>query len=252
MLGIRRAITSDVDRRVEDLERQLDEERRLHKAQLNIIRKQLALLAQGTKLSEKAIMEGQLHNDIAPDDLKGFIDDTKNVLILDVRSDKEWEGGYIEGAKHISVDQLGQRLVELADKNRPIVAICASGARSAAAAQVLTDSGYTSVYNAIGGMHGWEGEISYPEREPMDASGVDGDDRDLIAKVITVLDRDVRPNLQRDGGDVVLLAVKDGVAELKMIGACHGCGSQTVTVEHGIKNHLMEVVPGITGVLDRS
>ena len=252
MLGIRKAITSDVERRVLDLERQLEDERKRHQAQLDVLRRQLALIAQGTRLSEKAIQEGQLHNDLTSEELDSLLDSGAEALILDVRSDREWEGGYIPQAKHIPIDQLGQRLGEMADKSRPIVAVCATGARSLNAAQLLTRHGFTRVYNAIEGMQGWRGELAYPEREPMDASGVEGDDRELIQRVIAVLDRDVRPNLQRDGGDVMLLAVKGGVAELKMVGACHGCGSQKVTVEHGIKAHLIESVPGITGVLDRS
>lgn len=252
MLGIRKALTSDVDRRIEDLERRLEDERRRHKAQLDVLRKQLALIAQGARLSEKAILEGQLFNDVTPDATKAYVEETSDLLVLDVRSDREWESGYIPGAKHIPVDQLQMRLQEMSDKARPILVVCASGGRSAAAAQLLADSGFTRVSNAVGGMQSWDGEVAYPEKEPLDASGVEGEDRELIQQVIAVLDRDVRPNLQRDGGDVILLRVKDGVADLKMIGACHGCGSQKVTVEHGIKNHLIEMVPGITEVVDRS
>lgn len=252
MLGIRKAITGDVNRRIEMLERQLEDERRRHKEELDILRRQMAIIARGQKLSEKAILEGQLHDDIGPDALEDFLANTDNVLVLDVRTDREWEMGYIPNAKHISIDQLSSRLVELADKERTILAVCASGARSAAAAELLTQNGFISVYNAIGGMHAYKGQLAYPQREALSADGVQGDDRELIQKVLEVLERDVRPNLQRDGGDIQLLAVKDGVADLKMLGACNGCGSQKVTVEQGIRNHLVEMIPGITGVRDLS
>lgn len=252
MLGIRQAITSDVSKKVEQLERQLEEERRRHRAEVDLLKKQLIILAQGQRLTEKAILEGLLYNDVAADALDDFLQATPDALVLDVRSDKEWEGGYIPGAKHIPIDQLSQRLGEMADKKRPILAICASGARSATAADLLTRNGFVAVFNAVGGMHAYRGPVAYPERKELDASTVKGDDRVLIEKVLAILNRDVRPNLQRDGGDLVLLAVNNGVAELKMVGACHGCGSQKVTVEQGIKSHLMEMVPGITGVLDRS
>lgn len=251
MLGIRKAFTSDLSQKIQELERQLDDERRRYRSELETLKKQLVRMAQGHTLSEKAILKGLLYNDVTPEEMGSFLT-IQNLLVLDVRSDKEWDTGYIPNAKHIPVDQLLPRLGELSDKTRPILAVCASGGRSASAAELLTQNGYMNVHNAVGGMGAYEGDLAFPEKEPMDASGVEGDDRDLIEKVIVVLDRDVRPNLQRDGGDVTLLAVKDGIADLKMIGACHGCGSQKVTVEQGIKNHLIEAVPGIVGVRDLS
>ena len=251
MLGIRKAITGDLSEKVEQLERQLEDERRRQKAELDLIRQQLVRIASGQKLGEKAILQGLLYNEVEPRDLESHLQ-TAGLLVLDVRSDKEWEGGYIPNAKHIPIDQLSQRLQELSDKARPILAVCASGARSAAACDLLARNGYLNLANAIGGMGAYKGSLGYPERKPLDASGVKGDDKHMIAQVLKVLDEDVRPNLQRDGGDIVLLAVQNGVAELKMVGACHGCGSQKVTVEQGIKTHLKQMVPGIVDVLDRS
>jgi Fe-S cluster biogenesis protein NfuA len=81
---------------------------------------------------------------------------------------------------------------------------------------------------------------------------VQGTDRALIARVLEIMDRDVRPGLKRDGGDLKVIAVEDGIVKVKMVGACVGCGAQKRTVEDGIKNHLMKMIPEIRGIADLS
>ena len=51
-------------------------------------------------------------------------------LIIDVRTDNEWNNGYIENAKHIPVSELKQRLNEIqAFKDQPVFTYCAAGKR---------------------------------------------------------------------------------------------------------------------------
>jgi len=70
--------------------------------------------------------------------------------ILDVRSRGEYAGGHIKGSINISVDTLRGNLVQLKDKNKPIITCCASGMRSASAKSILLSNGYTQVYNGGG------------------------------------------------------------------------------------------------------
>ena len=65
--------------------------------------------------------------------------------LLDVREDDEWQAGHIDGAQHIPLGQLGQRLAEL-PTGRRIVAVCRSGSRSAAAVRGLRQLGYDDVH----------------------------------------------------------------------------------------------------------
>lgn len=58
----------------------------------------------------------------------------------------------------------------------------------------------------------------------------------------------IRPALQADGGDVELVDVVDGVVQLRLKGACHGCPSAAVTLHHGIERFLKERIPEVTGV----
>lgn len=59
----------------------------------------------------------------------------------------------------------------------------------------------------------------------------------------------IRPALQADGGDMVLLGVDDGEVTLQLVGACGGCPLATMTLTAGIERILRDKVPGVTGVV---
>lgn len=73
--------------------------------------------------------------------------------ILDVREDAEVAEGRIPGALHIALGELPGRLAEL-DKSLPVIAVCRSGRRSAAAVDILSGAGFTA-HNLTGGMLDW-------------------------------------------------------------------------------------------------
>ena len=58
-------------------------------------------------------------------------------VILDVRSQREWDKGHIENAVHIPIDELNNRVDEVKALNKPVIACCESGVRSAKAAKFL-------------------------------------------------------------------------------------------------------------------
>lgn len=67
-------------------------------------------------------------------------------------------------------------------------------------------------------------------------------------KVETAL-AEVRPLLQRDGGDVELVEVtEEGVAKVRLTGACHGCPMAQFTLQLGIERVLKNMVPELTAV----
>ncbi len=82
-----------------------------------------------------------------------------DVQILDVREPDEFTGplGHIEGAILIPLGQLAERAAELS-RDRPIVAVCRAGSRSAQALAILQKSGFTDVANLTGGMLRWRAE----------------------------------------------------------------------------------------------
>jgi rhodanese-related sulfurtransferase len=73
--------------------------------------------------------------------------------VLDVREDYEWEAGHIEGALHIPMNDLPERVEEL-DPDEDVYVICRSGGRSFRVAQWLVGNGYSAM-NVSGGMGAW-------------------------------------------------------------------------------------------------
>jgi rhodanese-related sulfurtransferase len=70
--------------------------------------------------------------------------------ILDVRSPDEFADGAYPRARNIPVNALPSRMAEVGPKDKPVVVYCASGGRSAVAAQMLKASGWLDVTNAGG------------------------------------------------------------------------------------------------------
>jgi len=60
-----------------------------------------------------------------------------DAIILDVRSQREWDAGHIKNALHIPLNELNNRVKEVEKLDKPIITCCASGARSAKAAKLL-------------------------------------------------------------------------------------------------------------------
>lgn len=71
---------------------------------------------------------------------------------------------------------------------------------------------------------------------------------DLRKRVDEVMDI-IRPNLQADGGDVEVVDVTDdGVVQVRLQGACHGCPMAAMTLQMGIERVLRKEIPEVTGV----
>jgi Fe-S cluster biogenesis protein NfuA len=67
-------------------------------------------------------------------------------------------------------------------------------------------------------------------------------------EVATALE-DVRPALQRDGGDVELVEVTDeGTVKVRLTGACHGCPMAAMTLQMGIERYIKQRVPEVKAV----
>jgi hydroxyacylglutathione hydrolase len=75
-------------------------------------------------------------------------------MVLDVRSQKEWDVGHIENARHIALGDLSERIAQR-PSGRPIIAVCGSGYRASIAASLLQQHGFTRISNLDGGMAAW-------------------------------------------------------------------------------------------------
>lgn len=252
MFGNSKKEVEILEEKVKDLNKKIEDLKRVYIEELKVLKQQLAGVIVGYTPTPSSVLAGLPYSEIPKEQVPDFIQNTFNLLILDVRSDEGWNNGHIPNAKHIPHHQVAMRLMELSDKNRPILTLCPNGNTSVTVAQFLAQEGYRYVYNALGGMAGYTGPLVKPHVEASDEEAIRGEDRSLIRKVIEVIDRDVRPGLKRDGGDLKIIAVEGGVVKVKMVGACLGCGSQKRTVEDGIMNHLKKMIPEILSVEDHS
>ncbi len=76
-----------------------------------------------------------------------------------------------------------------------------------------------------------------------------GEEGDLVERIRTILDQEVRPAVAMDGGDIVFAGFRDGVVEVYLQGSCSGCPSSTMTLKQGIEARLMEAIPEVREVV---
>jgi len=92
--------------------------------------------------------------DVSVDDVSGMLKEKNKYFLLDVRTQEEYNAGFIENSILIPVSELESRLSEIpADK--PVIVYCASGNRSSQAAQILVKNNFNPVYNMLGGTTEW-------------------------------------------------------------------------------------------------
>ena len=84
---------------------------------------------------------------------------TDPVQIIDVRENSEFTGslGHVRGAQLVPLGELQARASEIA-RDKPVVVVCRSGARSAQALVLLQKAGFSEVANLAGGMLRWRAE----------------------------------------------------------------------------------------------
>jgi hydroxyacylglutathione hydrolase len=92
--------------------------------------------------------------------LKSRLDRGEELVLLDVRGQEEWESGYIDGARHIYVGHLEQRLARV-PRDKPVAVYCTTGHRAGLGASILARAGYPMVYNVLGSITAWRA-AGYP------------------------------------------------------------------------------------------
>lgn len=105
-----------------------------------------------------------LFQDIAANELgQTFAEETNQYVIVDVRTEEEYNEGHIPGSINIPVDELENRIHELKPvKGKPLLLVCRSGSRSMFAGMILADKGFANLYNLSGGMMAWTGPLTRP------------------------------------------------------------------------------------------
>ena len=75
------------------------------------------------------------------------------------------------------------------------------------------------------------------------------EDFTIEEQIIAVLNV-IRPYLNNDGGDIEFVRFEDGVVYVRMLGACAGCGSLDQTLNDGVREILVENIPGVIEVVN--
>jgi hydroxyacylglutathione hydrolase len=86
--------------------------------------------------------------------LKSMLDRQEPTTVIDSRGQEEWESGHIEGALHIYVGHLEQRLSEVS-RDKPVAVYCKTGHRAGLSASILLRAGYPNVFNVPGSITAW-------------------------------------------------------------------------------------------------
>ena len=96
---------------------------------------------------------------ITAEEAKQIMDSEEGYIILDVRTQEEYDQGHIPGAIVISHDEIKERAEGmLPDKDQLLLVYCRSGRRSKLAAETLVELGYTNI-KEFGGIIGWPYEV---------------------------------------------------------------------------------------------
>lgn len=237
--------------KIESLEDQMKELKQELQQALRVTRSHLLSVKRGEAVSEQAITEGLPFDRINGEQFAQLQKQHGDLVILDVRTPGEVAMGFIPGAKHVPVDQLSYRWRELGEDRRiPVVAYCASGARSEVACETLVKNGFERVFNLAGGVGAFSGKLEVPRQNASANTNVETDNPELFGKVQDLLVSEINPAVGHHGGSVTLVAVHQQKAYLRFGGGCQGCGMVDVTLRQGIVKRIQETVPQIAEVVD--
>ena len=86
------------------------------------------------------------------------VQNTAGSVLIDVRTEDEFDSGHIPGSINIPLDSLESVYDEISDEEIPVFVYCRSGSRSEQAKYMLAEMGYGNVTN-IGGIQDWTGSV---------------------------------------------------------------------------------------------
>ena len=103
--------------------------------------------------------QGAVYVNITAEEAKQIIDNEEGYIILDVRTQEEYDQGHIPGASVISHEEIEEKAEQvLTDKDQLILVYCRSGRRSKIAAEALVELGYINI-KEFGGIIDWPYEV---------------------------------------------------------------------------------------------
>jgi len=100
------------------------------------------------------------HKRIDGPELQRMMKDPVKEIIVDVREPWRYDRAHIPGAINIPFDGAHERIIKELPGNERIVFVCHGGPMGDELASILSNDGFTDVYNLKGGMHRWKGDLA--------------------------------------------------------------------------------------------
>jgi NFU1 iron-sulfur cluster scaffold homolog, mitochondrial len=91
------------------------------------------------------------------------------------------------------------------------------------------------------------GEVLFPDQAP--AAEGEGSSGDIERRIIEILDNEIRPAVNMDGGDITFHGYSDGIVTLHLQGSCSSCPSAIMTLKMGVENRLKSLIPEVREVV---
>ena len=118
----------------------------------------LLLTGCGSSADDKTVGDKKTYRQVSPEEAAAMMEEETDYIILDVRTQEEYETAHIPGAICIPNETIGTGdIPELPDKDQLILVYCRSGNRSKQASEKLAKQGYTNIVE-FGGINSWTGE----------------------------------------------------------------------------------------------
>ena len=103
--------------------------------------------------------DNSTYTKISAEEAKKMMDEKEDIIILDVRTEEEYQEGHIDGAILIPDNEITETAESiLTDKSATILVYCRRGRRSANASKELSELEYTNIYD-FGGINNWKYDI---------------------------------------------------------------------------------------------
>ena len=156
---------TELTRHQYDGQNELKETARLQAEALSVLRLQLAQLVSGKELDGTLVRTGNLYHQASPDEARQMMEHhaagtSSALIVVDVRTQKEFLQSHVPGAKHIPFEHLETRFrAEIPKETKKILVYCSQGERSRLACDFLSREGYTTLVNMRDGFQKWMGPV---------------------------------------------------------------------------------------------
>ena len=118
----------------------------------------LILTGCGSSADDKTAGDKKTYRQVSPEEAAAMMEEETGYIIIDVRTQEEYETAHIPGAICIPNETIGtDEIPELPDKDQLILVYCRSGNRSKQASEKLAKQGYANIVE-FGGINSWTGE----------------------------------------------------------------------------------------------